>query len=285
MAGALGVDAGKHEPELVAAQPGDACRPGGALRRWLPAMWQQIRVAVVVPECVVDLLEPVEVDDRDADRLARCGAPAAIACAARSPNNARLGRPVSRSCNAMCSFVAALRRRRRVTDQLIALSAIHNSDEPEHDQDGHRPVRRGERVRDRRVREVDLEDTDHGRVAPAPSMGMYASTARAPTLARRVDFVAVQPRELADDARRPRLFDFVVGIAVRPWFGFAASNTTVPVVSRNRSRSTLPDLHERARGRDEVGALALRRAASRGRGPASTGSMPAFAIASASLAA
>ncbi len=55
---------------------------------------------------------------------------AAIAWPARSLNSARFGRPVSRSCSAMCSFSALLIRSRRVTDQLIALRAIQSRIKP-----------------------------------------------------------------------------------------------------------------------------------------------------------
>ena len=69
-AGERGVDVRQHEPEFVAAEASDRVARAqhlGQRRRDVA----EIVVAVVVPERVVDLFEPVEVDDRDAHRFAR----------------------------------------------------------------------------------------------------------------------------------------------------------------------------------------------------------------------
>ena len=89
----------QHEAELVAAQPRDRVVGAELVREPRRELGEQ-PVAVVVAERVVDLLEPVEVHDREHDRHVRALAPR------RSPPRracwkmVRFGRSVSASCSA-----------------------------------------------------------------------------------------------------------------------------------------------------------------------------------------
>ena len=159
--GVLGVDTGQNEPEFVPAQASDrVTRPQdlGEVRRDAA----QVVVPVVVAERVVDLLETVEVDDGDADGLA---APAG--------RGNRVAGPVDEQCPVRQIGQQVVQRHVLVLGVAPAKTPCDRpadraqrdpqQDQPEHDQRGHRPVRRREGMRDRRVREIDLEHTDHFR--------------------------------------------------------------------------------------------------------------------------
>ena len=178
-----GVDAREHEAELVAAEAGErVARPEhlGERRGDVP----QVGVAVVVAERVVHFLEAVEVDDRDPDRFAR---------PARRRDRVR-------------DAVAEQRAVRQAGEEIVQRHVLvgrgaapqpaghrpadpaqrqPQRDQAERDQDLHRAVRRRERVRDRRVRQVDLEHADHVLVgAAAVERDVRLDRAR-PDLARR----------------------------------------------------------------------------------------------------
>ena len=110
------VESAEQDGELVAAEPGHGVLGpdhGGQGARDL----DQQRVAGVVTEGVVDLLEVVQVDDRDGRR--RRTRPARLprtAAARRSENNARLVSPVSGSWKARWRS-RSCRLRRSVTSR------------------------------------------------------------------------------------------------------------------------------------------------------------------------
>ena len=98
--------AGQDDRELVAAEPADRVpgADGGAQPRG--HLTEQL-VARGVAEGVVDLLEPVEVAEQDAE--ARAAVASGSASSSRSRNSVRFGRPVSASWVAWCRTVASSR--------------------------------------------------------------------------------------------------------------------------------------------------------------------------------
>ena len=91
-----------------------------------------------------------------------------------------------------------------------------------------------------------------------PLSGMYASTARAPSRLRRVDFVGVEARELADDLAVGGLLDLVVGIAVRALVRLRRVEHDRALGVAQAEAQHAPRSHQRARRRDELRALRAR---------------------------
>ena len=162
---ARGIDARQHERRTRRRRAARACRRAGAPRSIAPGDVAQVGVAVVVPERVVHLLEAVEVDDRDPDRLAR---------AARRRDRVRGAvaeeRPVRQTRELVVKGQVLVGRgaaAQAPRDRAADPAQRHpQRDQPQRDHDLHRAVGRGERVTDRRVRQVDLEHADHALVGP-----------------------------------------------------------------------------------------------------------------------
>ncbi|MCK7502145.1 MAG: hypothetical protein MZW92_78675 [Comamonadaceae bacterium] len=88
-------DAAQHECEFVAANPGQHVVGAHAAPQTLGDAAQDL-VPDGVAERVVDVLEPIEVQEQDREPLPELPA-LAIVCSRRSCNRPRLGSPVSAS--------------------------------------------------------------------------------------------------------------------------------------------------------------------------------------------
>ena len=88
--------------ELVAAEARDGVA-GPDDRLELARHLDEQLVTGIVAEAVVDVLEPVEVEERDADRSPATARQRAIAWPRRSRNSRRFGSPVSGSCIDWCA--------------------------------------------------------------------------------------------------------------------------------------------------------------------------------------
>ena len=125
----LGVtDLGQDDAELVAAQAGHGVLGPDVIGEALGQLGEQL-VAAVVAEGVVDLFEPVEVDDGDggAESLRTAWT---TASSARWWNSERLGSSVSGSCSARNLFSLTCWRSRRLTETEMTKRTTYRAPRP-----------------------------------------------------------------------------------------------------------------------------------------------------------
>ena len=120
---------GQQDRELVAAEAGHGVRLAHDVAQPVGDLDEQL-VAAGVAEGVVDLLEAVDVEQHEADRVAGARRCAAAARSSRSLSRRRLGRPVSGSSRASRAVSEACWRRVLEVRHTVRNSSSHSTPSP-----------------------------------------------------------------------------------------------------------------------------------------------------------